>query len=67
MNTWKRELPASTVAALIIMAIVLSATGHVDQVMVLTLGVLLLVRHLAHRQADELLGAKYPRHGDRMD
>lgn len=67
MNTWKRELPASTVAALIIMAIVLSATGHVDQVMVLTLGVLLLVRHLARRHADELLGAEYPRHGDRMD
>jgi hypothetical protein len=69
MNTWKRGLPApaSTVAALVIMAIVLSATGHVGEVMGVTLGVLLFVRLLARRYADELLGGQYPRHGDCMD
>jgi len=69
MNTWKRRLPASalTVAALVIMAIVLSATGHTGEVMTLTIGGLLFVRLLARSYANDLLNAQYPRHGDNMD
>jgi hypothetical protein len=69
MNRWKRRLPApaATMAALVIMAIVLSAAGHGSEVMALTLGVLLFVRALARGYADELLGSQYPRHGDSMD
>jgi hypothetical protein len=70
MTTRRRGLaaPASTVLAVAVMALVLSATGHGDEVMVVTLTVVLFVRLLARRYADDLrLAAQFARHGDRMD
>jgi hypothetical protein len=67
MTTRRRGLAASTVLA-VAMALVLSATGHSGEVMVLALTVLLFVRLLARRYADDLrLTAQLARHGDRMD
>jgi hypothetical protein len=69
MNTWNRRAPVSVsaVIVLVVMAIVLSATGHGSQIVALTVGVLLFVRFLARSYADEVLVSDYPRHGDNMD
>jgi len=67
MDTWKRALPASAVAALAVMLIAFSITSQLGELTVLALGVMLFVRMIARRHAVELLGSQYPRHGDRMD
>jgi len=69
VNKWKRALPAlaSIVVVLTVMVIALSLTSHLGEVVLLTAGVLLLIRLLVRRHSIALLGSPAPRHGDRMD